>query len=156
MSEALGSWWRARTTRERLLISVALWLAFIVAAPLMAWQAASAYRHDATVALDRAQNLEAAVARLDPALAAQAPATRGTPQEIALAQAAALGLTIAQVEDSGPGRVRVRFAPGDSLLVLRFIDQVTRAGLTVDRTALARVDEAGLVQAELELSGAGA
>jgi type II secretory pathway component PulM len=156
MNETLGSWWRARTPRERLLISLAGWLAFIVAAPLMVWQAASGFRHDSEAALARAQSLAAAVDGLDPELVARAPALRGSPQEVALAQATALGLTIAQVEETGPGRVRVRFEPGDSLAVLTFIDQVTRAGFTVDRTALVRVDEGGLVQAELELSGAGA
>jgi type II secretory pathway component PulM len=155
MNDAVASWWRARTPRERLLISIAGWLLFIVAAPLMVWQSASAYRQDAEAALSRAMGLQAEVARLDPALVAQAPNQRGTPQEIILAQATGLGSTIAQVEETGPGRIRVRFAPSDSLAVLTLIDQVTRAGLTVDRTALVRADEGGLVQAELELSGPG-
>jgi type II secretory pathway component PulM len=152
MNDAVAGWWRARTPRERLLISVAGWLAFIVAAPLVVWQAASTYRQDGEAALVRAQDLAAQVGQLDPELVAQSPGLRGAPQEMILAQANGLGLTVAQTEDTGPGRVRVRFGPSDSLAVLRFIDQVTRAGLTVDRTVLVRVDDAGLIQADLELS----
>jgi type II secretory pathway component PulM len=155
MNEELASWWRARTPRERMLIGVAGWLAFIVAAPLVTWQTAHGYRADGEAALRRAQSLAETVAGLDPQLAALAPAERGSPQETVMRVTGALGLTVAQLEEIGPARIRIRFGPSDSLAVLQFIDQVTRAGLKVDRSALVRADETSLVQAELELSGQG-
>lgn len=155
MSEALGSWWLARTPRERLLISVTLWLAFVVAIPLALWQAASTYRHDAGVALTRAETMRDLVGRIDPVLIGAPVPVGATVQEIAATEATALGLRFAQVTASGPDKISLTFAPGDSLAILTWIDHVSRAGLSVERTSLVRMDEAGVVQADIELSRGG-
>lgn len=155
MMTALETFWRARTPRERLLMSLVVWLALFVGAPLMLWQAASGYKYEASAALERAQALRAAVSRLDPALVAKAPPTQGGARDMATAEANALGLSVTRIEPAGPDRLKVSFAPGDSLAVLTWIDRMTRAGHVVEAAALVRVQESDLVQADVEIRAAG-
>lgn len=154
MTEALATWWRARTERERLLLSVTLWLALVIAAPLAVWQAAASFRAEAGAQLARAESLRDLVQRLDPALVGGPPQTGDTLQALVRQEASERQLRLARVEPAGPDRVRFVFEPGDSLAVLTLIDALTRAGLAIDRTSLVRVNDGTEVAAELDVRGA--
>jgi len=154
MRETLEAFWRARTERERLLMSATLWLSLLAAAPALAWQSASHYRSEAGQRLQRAETLHAQAVAIDPALVAARPRTEQDLKDFVGARALSLALSVARVERQGPDRLRFVFEPGDSLAALRLVEALTQAGLSVDRVALVRVDGSDLVAAELDVLGA--
>jgi type II secretory pathway component PulM len=155
MTETFATWWRARTGRERLLVSITLWLSLVIAVPLLVWQGAASYRVEAAARLARAESLRDLVARLDPALVRRDPLVGDNLQAFVRQEAAARRLRLARVEQAGPGHSRFIFEPGDSLAVLTLIDALTQAGLTIDRTRLVRMNDGAAVAAELDVRGAG-
>jgi type II secretory pathway component PulM len=155
MRETFEAFWRARTERERLLLSATLWLSLLAAAPALVWQSASHYRSEAKQRLQRAEALHAQAAAIDPAaLVAARPRTEQDLQDFVGARALGLAMSVARVERQGPDRLRFVFEPGDSLAALRLVEALTQAGLSVDRVALVRVDGSDLVAAELDVLGA--
>jgi type II secretory pathway component PulM len=155
MMDQTAAWWRARTTRERLLLQASAILAFGVLLPLSAFQTANAYRVEARAALQDAQGLAADVKRIAAASAQGAPPmpeNDGTVRGIAFAAAQAHGLTVARVEPAGPDRVKIAFTPAQSVLVYRWFDTVTRRGLFISASSMTRAGEGGLVTAEFDVA----
>ena len=151
----LAAWWRARTSREQRLIQIAGALILALMLPAFLYTSAASYREDTAAELTRARDVAAQVEQLAEAARAQGDATiaaDGSLRERAMAAASSVGLTIAQVEPAGPGRVRVVFENADSLAVYRWIEAVGRAGAFVARSQISRVGETDLVIAEFELA----
>jgi type II secretory pathway component PulM len=145
---SLGAWWRGLTARERLMLTGGAILVFLVLGPVWGYQSAADFRHDAAARLEAARAVRADVARLK--ALGPAPARAGDVRTLALESAQAVGLTPARIEQRGEDQFVIVFEPADSLMAYRWIDLMGRGGALVQRTALARVGEDGIVSAEFE------
>lgn len=151
MIDAIGAWWRARSARERMLLNVAVILLFAVLAPMLIYTSAAGYRREAAGEFASAQRVAEQVETLRAAMQAD-PQTgapvEGSLRERALAAAQARGLTAAQLESADQGRVRVVFSAANSVAVYRWIELMGRSGAVIERSAIARVADTELVNAE--------
>lgn len=147
---SLAAWWRGRTARERLILAGGGILVFLILLPLVAYQSASSFRHAAAAQLESARSLRADVARLK--ALGPAPALSGDVRSLALESAQAVGLTPTRIEQRGGDQFVIVFEPAESLMAYRWIDLMGRGGALVQRTALARVGEDGVVSAEFEVA----
>lgn len=158
MMAQLQSVWAARTPRERMLLRALGALIAGVFLPLWLLSAAYSFRAEAAQELARAETLRADVARVAALRAEAAPlaALDGdrSLRARALAAAQAAGLTVQRVEDGGAGRAVFVLAPADSLRVYRWIGDLGRGGVYVQRTVIARSGDGGTVSAELTVSEA--
>jgi len=150
----LMSWWRQRTGRERLLLQVAA--ALIVALlPVALFAGASRYREAAAAELHAATKLGADIQWMrDHAPLVTAQEAEGGLRGAAIASAQQAGLTIARLEPAGPDRLRVAFAPANSVSIYRWLDAVGRRGVFVARTAITRRGDGDDVEAEFDLAAA--
>jgi type II secretory pathway component PulM len=146
----IGAWWRGLTARERLMLTGGAILVFLILLPLWGYQSASAFRRDAAARLEAARTLRADVARLK--ALGPAPRLSGDVRTLALESAQAVGLTPTRIEQRGGDQFVIVFEPADSLMAYRWIDLMGRGGALVQRTALARVGEDGIVSAEFEVA----
>lgn len=142
------AWWRGLTARERLMLTGGAILVFVVLLPLWGYQSASAFRRDAGARLEAARAVRADVARLK--ALGPTPTLSGDVRTLALESAQAVGLTPTRIEQRGGDQFFIVFEPADSLMAYRWIDLMGRGGALVQRTALARVGEDGIVSAEFE------
>lgn len=152
--EQVLQWWRARSSRERMLVTAAAIFAFGVVLPAAAYQGAAAYRADARAALAGAREVEADVARLielgppRPQLARDDTSLRG----LAQAHAQAEGLVFQRLEPRAGGRIQVVFEPAESLRAYRWIAAMQRDGAIVHSTLMTRIGEGGVTSAEFEVA----
>jgi type II secretory pathway component PulM len=146
MIDGLKAWWRARTERERALLTGLGVVLGLVMAPLAALQAASVYRAQAALELAAAQRLANDVAGLrapagggDSAGAAAIATHDGTTQGLAFAAAKAQGLSIARVEPLAGDGARIVFEAAPSGQIYRWFDMVVRQGVQIQRSQITRV-----------------
>lgn len=154
MIDRLRAWLRARSPRERMLIGVA-GAAFAALFLLGGFQAAQAYRDEASADLDRARKISADVAKiakLSPT--SSAVGADGSLQGRALAQAKAQGLEVAQVQPLGGDGLRVTFEPGDDQAVFDWMQALIKSGAFVQRTSIIRGETGDTVRAEFDLAPA--
>jgi type II secretory pathway component PulM len=144
-------WWRARTGRERLLLRGAAILILAVLTPLWAYLAAGDFRADAAARLASAREVAAQVDRIAAAAQTRAAMPAGSLATRLQTLAQASGLAIARIEPRGEESARIAFEPADSLLLYRWMDQVGRGGDFIASSAIIRVANSDLVQAEFEV-----
>ncbi len=149
MMDALGSWWGARSSRERLIIRIAALLLFAVLAPAVIYQKAATFRSAAASELAASRALLADVGKIQ--AAGPPPPKGGDRREVALAAAASNGLVIERVESIGADGLVVVFGPSDSRGLFRWIDDVGRNGVVARRTAIVRADDGLAASAEFEI-----
>lgn len=157
MMERAASWWRARTSRERLLLRATAAFVFAVLLPVWVYLAAAEMRADAAAQLEAARVVEAQVAQLAETSRAHAGAAEGNDGTVrgrALAAAQAIGLTAARVESNNADQVTIVFEPADSIAIYRWIEAVGRSGAYVNRTEIVRVNDTELVAATFDVSAA--
>lgn len=147
----LAAWWRARTSRERLLVQIAAVLVFAILAPGWAYMTAAKFRQASAADLVNARQVSAQVSQLAETLRAQGGGAQGSIRERALAAAQAVSLTPARLEDAGAGRLRIVFEAADSVAIYRWIEAAGRRGAAVARTTITRVGASDQVNAEFEL-----
>jgi len=147
----LAAWWRGRTARERMLLTGAGILVFLILAPLWAYQSASHFRRDAALSLESARATRADVARLKE-LGPAPTAAAGGVRNLAMESAQAVGLTPSRVEQRGGEQFVIVFEPADSIKAYLWIELMGRGGALVQRTTLARVGADGVVSAEFEVA----
>jgi type II secretory pathway component PulM len=148
--EQIAAWWGARTARERKLMQGAALFVLMILTPAWAFLSAMQFRDEGAARLAAARAVQADVARLAESAVA-APGEGGTLRERVLALAQANGVAPHALEAADEARVRVAFAPADSLMIYRWVDAVGRTGAVVSRSAIVRVDESDLVTAEFEV-----
>jgi type II secretory pathway component PulM len=151
MMAQLGAWWRQRTRRERLMLQGLGVLAFAILAPLWAYQSAAAYRDGAGADLAEARVIKAQVGELAGDEAGSLNSD-GSVRGVALAAAESLGLNVERVEVLAQNRLRITFAPANSVRVYRWLDLIVRHGLHVSRTSIVRVEGGEEVRGEFELA----
>jgi type II secretory pathway component PulM len=148
------TWWRARTPRERVLLQVAAALLFAVALPLAANQQASAYRAraiaDRVAAQELVRQVEALATTVD--VTNLTSPIQGTPQEVAQTIAQSLGLAILVVEPVNDNKIRIRFAPANPLALMRWIEQITRNGITISASSMTRQGDTELVEGQFDVT----
>jgi type II secretory pathway component PulM len=151
------AWYTGLTRRERLLLQSAGAAIVLVILPLWGFQAASAFRKEAAVELEGAREVAASVQQIVAASKANAafgPSGDGTLRGLAIAQAEAAGLTVAQVEPAAGDRVRITFQGSDSRSIYRWMEAMTRRGTTITRTTIGRQGDSQSVTAQFELAPA--
>jgi type II secretory pathway component PulM len=145
----LAAWWRARSSRERLLMRGAAVLALAVLAPSWAYLAADRYRAEGAVRVQEASQIANQVEDLE-RIGAAAGRPDASLQEKLLAAAGAHGLSPPRFEAAAPERVTVVFAASDANLVQRWMGDAAMRGVLMTRTVIVRVGESNLVDAEFE------
>jgi type II secretory pathway component PulM len=155
MIDLIFGWFRSRSARERLLITIALGAIFLVIGPLFAYRAASTFRAEAAVELQAARTLERDVAALVGAVGAvPGVAGDGSLQGLATANAGALSLQTAGIETVGSGGFRVSFEPARSIDVYRWMEAMTKRGAFITQSAIVREGDGDLVRASFVVSSA--
>jgi len=149
--EQIVSWWRARTSRERLMVQL-LGGIFAVALPLSAYQGAAGVRDRAAAALREAREVSAGVETLRQL----GPAPAGVSNEaslrsVALASAESLGLKASRVEPAGAGRLKIAFEAADSRIIYRWMDAMGKRGAFIVQTSIVRDGDKDLVLAQFEI-----
>ena len=147
----LAAWWRARTSRERLLVQIAAVLLFAILLPGWAYMSATKFRQDSAAELVNARQVAAQVSTLAETMRAQGGGAQGSIRERALAAAQATSLTPARLEEAGAGRLRIVFEGADSVAIYRWIEASGRRGANIARSTITRVGASDQVNAEFEL-----
>ena len=156
MMQTLLNWLRGRTARERLLLTTALIVVFVVCLPFLAWRAASQYRTSGEREREAAMALQADTRKLAALQsspdAAPAVESDGTARGVAMAAASQLGLKISGIEPDGPTGVQTTFEPASAIAVYKWIDILERQGLVVTGVLMVRAGEGDVVAAQARAS----
>jgi type II secretory pathway component PulM len=155
VSATAQAWWERLSARERRLILAALALLLAFAA-ISGFMAALRFRAEAADDLRAAEalrlNTTLLAARGAPGDVAGLPDPKQSVRAFALAAAQAAGLAAAAAEDTGAGRVSIKFAAASSGNLFNWMEQVARAGVRFNRASITRLGESDAVSAEFELA----
>ena len=151
MGPRFEHWWRARTSRERLLMRGGAIMIVAILAPLWAYLAASDFRAAAAARLAGAREIADQVDRIEAASQARAATPAGSLATRLQSLAQASGLAVARIEPRSEDSALIAFEPADSLMLYRWMDQVGRGGDVIARSAIVRVADSDLVRAEFEV-----
>lgn len=149
MNTNLNSWWQARSSRERRVVTLGAAFGLLVLAPILIYGEVAEWRTKAAADLASARAIHADVVRI--ARAGPPRRQEGDARGIVSSAAATYGLTIARLEPVGADGLVVVFGVSDSRTLYQWIDAVGATGLIVRRAAIVRADEGPLVTAEFEI-----
>jgi type II secretory pathway component PulM len=153
MIAAAMQWWRTRTSREQTLLKVAALLLIAGLGPMAALQSVSRFRQDAASDLARAEATAGMVAAMKTQNAGPAlPPYDGSLRGLVIAAAGAVQLPAPVVEPLGVEHVRVAFAPSPSASVYAWLTTMAMQGAAINKSAMVRAGETGLVTAEFEVA----
>jgi type II secretory pathway component PulM len=151
MMVGLRFWWRARSSRERLMLSGGFAIIVCVVAPLALYFQVDTFRRAAATDLAAARVVLSDVGKI--AAAGPPKAASGDVRDVAAAAAATSGLTISRIEPTGVGGLVLVFGVSDSRGVYQWMDAMGASGFSIRRSNIVRVDDGALVTAEFEIGG---
>lgn len=158
MSDGIFSWFRSRTAREQLLLTLAAFIVLGGGGLLLSYQAVASYRATAAVDLASAIQLRDDLLKLKTlegsVAASPAPASDGSVRGVVVAAASQFGLMPTRIEPDGPTGIRTAFEPANAQRVYQWVDAVERAGLVVSRIVLVRAGEGDVVEAGATIASA--